>query len=111
MPSLYTTTITPTSAQLEAEWAANWASSQPQGNGAYLFSEIDFSAALPATIKLYCRGRRGKWHLHEDGAITVTAVDPTDGAYGARHLINSHTSGYVWASSVAGVVDMSRVTV
>lgn len=107
--TLYTTTLTPNVSQLEAEWTANWRPSVLHDNSPYLFSELNFAAfANPTVVKLYVRDRLGKWSLVADGSITITAMDPSDGYYQARHFIGGGCSGFVWASDHAGTVVTTR---
>lgn len=110
--ALYTTTLTPTSAQLETEWTTNWRDYVLLESAPYLFSEVAFAAFTnPTALKLYVRDQLGRWNLVPDGAISVTALDPSDGSYGARHFIGNGCSGFVWVSDHAGTAAVSRTWV
>lgn len=107
--ALYTATATPTSSQLEAEWSANWRPNTLQEEAPYLFSEIAFDAAFvnPTTLKLYVRNRSGLWSLVL--AVTLTGLDPSDGAYqDAGRFIGNGCSGWVWYSRQVGTAVCSR---
>lgn len=109
--ALYTTTLTPTSAQLETEWVTNWRPYVVAEQAPYLFSELAFSAFTnPTVIKLYLRDRAGRWYLNPEGAISVTALDPVDGSYGKSHFVGNGCSGFIWASDHAGTVVTTRST-
>lgn len=110
--ALYTTTLTPTVAQLETEFTTNWRPYVLAEQAPYLFSEVLFTAFTnPSILKLYLRDRLGKWSLTPDGSISVTALDPTDGAWSGRHFIGNGCSGFVWASDHAGTAITTRSTV
>lgn len=107
--NIYTTSLTPTSAALEAVWQSTWAPGSLTDQGPYLFSELEFSAFTnPTVVKLYVRGNRGRWGLVPDGAVTLTAMDPSDGVYVARHLVGNGCTGFVWVSDHAGTAVCSR---
>lgn len=109
--SLYTTTLTPTSAQLEAEFIANWRPYILAEQAPYLFSEVAFTSFTnPSVLKLYLRNRAGKWSLTPDGSITVTSLDPSDGVWAGRHFIGNGCSGFVWVSDHAGTAVTTRST-
>lgn len=107
---LYTTTLTPTAVQLEAEWRANWRDYVLVDSAPYLFSELTFGAFTnPTNVKLYVRDQVGLWSLVQEGAVTITAMDPSDGAWGApRYFVGSGCSGFVWVSDHAGTAATSR---
>ena len=106
---LYITSLTPTSAQLETEWTTNVRPYVLADPGPYLFSALTFSAFTnPTVVKLYVRDRRGNWSLTPDGAVTLTALDPSDGSWTGRHLIGGGSTGFVWVSDHAGEYVTSR---
>jgi hypothetical protein len=107
--NIYSSSLTPTSTQLEAEWVTNWRPYVLADEGPYLFSELSFAAfANPTIVKLYTRDRAGRWSLIPDGAVTITALDPTDGSWAARYLVGGGCSGFVWVSDHAGTAVTTR---
>jgi hypothetical protein len=101
---------TPTSAELEAEWRANWRDQSLLIGLPYLFAEVALDT-LPATLKCYVRGVVGQWSLVPDGADTVSTLDPSDGVWTGRWFIGQNSSGFVLASSEAGTATCSRSSV
>lgn len=110
---LYTTTMTPTVAQLATEWETNWKGQVLHQDLPYLFSYLTFSAFTnPAMAKLYLRGPRGEWALVPDGAVTITALDPVTGGgagtYIKQYFVGNGVTGFVWVSSHAGTAMVVR---
>lgn len=109
--ALYTTTLTPTSAQLEAEWSSSWRSNTLTEEAPYLFSELKLDGAYvnPWNLKLYVRDRAGRWSLSGSALSLTSAPDPADGSYqDAARFVGNGCSGWVWASDQAGTAICTR---
>ena len=116
--ALYTT-ASPTSAQLEAEWQANWKSSALDlTHGTWLFVRVKANAYPPATVRVYLRSGMGDelsgadpltpvWGLHPDGPASVSTPDPSDGWALLRYYIGRDTSGVVVQAGGAGRCQLS----
>jgi len=109
------TTATPTSAQLETEFAANWQPLQvTYPAGTYLFIWVK-AAVWPVTVDVYLRSALGDeldsqspiWGRHPDGAAVVTTPAPSDGWAMLRYFIGTDVSGAVVGSSGAGTCQLS----
>lgn len=111
--AIYTTSLTPTAAQLETEWDDNWRANVLVESAPYLFSSLSFDAFTnPTVCKLYVRDGRAQWGLVPDGAVTLTAVDPaTGGVSNQRHFVGNSCSGFVWVSDHTGTAVCTRSTV
>lgn len=115
--ALYTT-ATPTTAQLETEWRANWKDiSLDVDQGTWLFVWVK-ADAYPATVRIYLRSGVGDelsgadpltpvWGLHPDGAATVNTPDPSDGWALLRYFIGRDVSGVVVQAGGAGRCQIS----
>lgn len=111
--ALYTT-ATPSSAQLETEWGANWRGDYDPTGGPWLYLWVK-PDSYPAAVRVFVRSDLGDeldasapvWASVPDGPETVATPSPSDGWTLYRYQIGSGISGVVVSSNVAGSCQLS----